>query len=189
MATRRAAAPRGIGPEQEPTGMNRHLIAILLVTVSCLVGCAERIGDYVAASSITRNGYAGDGEQTRNVHGQEIRVWGFIDHGNLYTDADGRRILGDWWSGDGPNATTWRFDLKARADDATGHGFPVRVPNDPGRDQLLWAFAADARAGRPTRVFVTGRIYAFVAPTNTSTLTGLYLEPRSSREIRLDSAD
>jgi hypothetical protein len=65
----------------------------------------------------------------------------------------------------------------------------VRVPNDPGRDQLLWAFAADARAGRPTRVFVTGRIYPFVAPTNTSTLTGLYLEPRSSREIRLDSAD
>ncbi len=46
-------------------------------------------------------------------------------------------ILGDWWSGEGPDATTWRFNLKAEADDEVGHSFPVHVPNDPGRDDLL----------------------------------------------------
>jgi hypothetical protein len=151
-----------------------------------LLGCDQRIGEHVAASSIVQNGFARDAQAMRDVHGQEIRVWGFVDQGNLYGDAVVKQILGDWWSGEGPTATDWRFDLKAEAHGDTGHGLQVRVPNDAERDRLLRDIVADARAGRPTRVFVTGKLYAFPAPTNATTLTGLYLEPRSSREIRLD---
>ncbi len=45
------------------------------------------------------------------VHGQEIMVWGFVDHSNIYGDDGAKKILEDWWSGDEPSATTWSFNL------------------------------------------------------------------------------
>jgi len=167
-----------------PTVFTR--IASLLVIVASVVGCHARIGDYVSASSIARNGFARDTTAMRRVDGREIRVWGFVDHRNLYGDAAAKRILGDWWGGVGPSATSWRFDLMAEADDEVGQGFQVRVPNDPGRDNLLRAFVVDAKAGRPTKVFVKGTLHTFDAPTNGVTLTGLYLELGSSGDIRLE---
>jgi hypothetical protein len=137
----------------------------------------------MAASSITKGGFAGDGEQIRALAGNEVKLWGFVDHGNVYGDEGAKAILGDWWSGPGPDATTWRFDLKARAGDAVGQSFAVTVPNDEGRDALLRRFVEDARAENPTRVFLTGRIDAFDAPTSHATLTGLTMELQSSRDI------
>jgi hypothetical protein len=121
----------------------------------------------------------------RAVEGWEIRLWGCVDHANLYGDAGARRILAEFWSGDGPRPATWRFDLKAEANDAAGHSFAVHVPNDEGRDDILRTFVADARARRPTRVFMKGRLFTFAAPTNTRLLTGLRMELRSSKDIRL----
>ncbi|MGE5154632.1 MAG: hypothetical protein ACM3ST_11505 [Bdellovibrio bacteriovorus] len=115
-----------------------------------------------------------------------MRVWGFVDHRNLYGDSGAKGILGAWWSGPGPSADTWRFDLLGGAGDDAGEGFQVHVPNDPGRDDRLRAFLADALAGRPTRVFVKGRLSTFKAPTNALTLTGLTLELRSSGDIRIE---
>ena len=121
----------------------------------------------------------------RKVHGQEIRVWGFVDHNNLYGDDHAKKILGEWWSGDGPNAASWRFNLKAKEDDEAGQSFQVRVPNDPWRDDLLRTFVADARAHRPTPVFVKGKLFTFAAPANVTFLTGLFIEARSSQDISL----
>jgi hypothetical protein len=90
------------------------------------------------------------------LQGQEVRLWGFVDPGNLYGDVEAKRLLGAWWSGAGPDADTWRFGLKAEADDPIGHSIPVQVRNDAGRDALLAAFRADVEAGRPTRVFSPG---------------------------------
>jgi hypothetical protein len=123
------------------------------------------------------------------MQGREVRLWGFVDHGNLYGDADAKRILGDWWSGDGPDPDHWRFDLKAHADDPVGHAFAVRVPNDAGRQDLLERFVADARARKATKVFVTGRLSTFPAPAQALDLIGLYLHLRSSQDIRLDPPD
>jgi heat shock protein HslJ len=145
--------------------------------------------DYVAASSITKNGFAVDGKAMRALDGQEMKIWGFVDHGNLYGDESAKAILEDWWSGEGPTATTWRFNLKASADDAVGHSFEVRVPNDQGRDDLLRAFVADAQAQRPTKVFVKGKMFTFDAPTGGAALTGLQLELASSGDILLVPAD
>ena len=122
----------------------------------------------------------------RKLDGQEIMVWGFVDSSNIYGDAGARTILGDWWSGDGPNATTWRFNLKAEAGDKAGNSFSVLAPNDPGRDELLKAFVADANAQKPTKVFVKGQLHTFGAPTNTGALTGLTLELQSSNDILLE---
>jgi len=157
----------------------------MLVVALLLAGCSQQVGDYVAASSISRNGFARDGNKMRKVDGQEIKIWGFVDHDNLYGDEGAKEILADRWSGDGPSPATWRFDLKAKADDEAGHSFSVHIPNDQRRDDLLKAFVADARAGKPTRVFVTGRIFTFDAPTNVTPLTGLYMELQSSDDIRL----
>jgi hypothetical protein len=101
----------------------------------------------------------------------------------MYGDKGAREILGDWWSGEGPDATTWRFNLKARADDDTGQSFAVHVPNDAGRNDLLRAFVADARAQRPTRVFITGRLTTFEAPSSDRVRTGLTIEVQSSNDV------
>jgi hypothetical protein len=164
----------------------RRLCLAALVTGAFLAGCDERIGDYLAVSSIARKGFATDERGVACLKGQEVRIWGFVDHRNLYGDAGAKQILGEWWSGEGPNATTWRFDLMGGADDEAGQGFQVRVPNDPGRDELLRGFLTDAIVCRPTRVFVKGRLLTFNAPTNARTLTGLFLELQSSGDILLE---
>ncbi len=167
--------------------MNRVLCVIILFTVILLAGCNEQMGDYVAASSVSTDGFAKQTAQI--VDGQVVNLWGFVDHSNLYGNAGAQEILADWWSGPGRDDDTWRFNLKAEADDEAGHSFPVHVPNDAGRDDLLRAFLADARTQQPTRVLVTGRLYTFDAPTSATTLTGLRLELESSQDIVLESKE
>lgn len=165
--------------------MSKNFGVIFLVIATFLVGCNDQKGDYMAASTISANGFARNADEIRKLDGQEVKLWGFVDSGNLYGDEGAKAILGDWWSGEGPSATTWRFNLKAHAEDAAGHSFAVHVPNDPGRDDLLKAFVADAKAQRPSKVFVTGRLFTFAAATNVTALTGLYMEVRSSDDILL----
>jgi hypothetical protein len=150
-----------------------------------MTGCQEQRGDYIAASSISKGGLARNAKEIRKINGQEIKIWGFVDHGNIYGDEGVKAILQDWWSGVGPSAATWSFNLKAREDDQTGHSFRVRVPNDPLRDSLLRVFIADARAQRPTKVYVRGKIFTFDMPTNVATHTGLTMELESSKDIWL----
>ncbi len=158
---------------------------MLFVTLY-LAGCSGQTGDYVAASSISRNGFARDAQAMRKMDGQEVKLWGFVDYGNLYGDESAKKTLGDWWSGEGPTATTWRFNLKAREDDQTGQSFAVHVPNDQGRDDLLRMFVAGAEAQKPTKVFLQGRIFTFDAPTNAAPLTRLRMELGSSDDILLE---
>ncbi|MGA7877171.1 MAG: hypothetical protein WCA08_16040 [Desulfoferrobacter sp.] len=128
--------------------MHKHLILIVLIIATLMVGCNEGTGDYIAASSVSKNGFAWNRKEMRDLRGQEIKIWGFVDHSNIYGDEGAKQILGDWWSGDGPSASTWSFNLKSRENDEVGHSFSVRVPNDQGRDDLLKAFLADAKAQR-----------------------------------------
>jgi hypothetical protein len=166
--------------------MNKYLSFIMIAATLFLAGCSQQIGEYVAASSISKNGFARDAAAMRKLDGQEIMLWGYVDAGNIYGDADAKEILGDLWSGDGPDATTWRFNLKAEASDKVGNSFSVLVPNDPGRDELLKAFVADANAQKPTKVFVKGKLRTFDAPTNTGALTGLTMALGSSEDILLE---
>lgn len=69
------------------------------------------------------------------------------------------------------------------AADLTRHGF---VRNDPDRDSLLSAIVANARAGRATKVHVTGTLHTFGAPTNTMVQTGIYLDVDASSGVLLD---
>ena len=64
------------------------------------------MGGYLAAASISEDGFARNGKEMRKSQGQEIRLWGFVDHGNLYGNDGTRKILAEWWSGAGPSATT-----------------------------------------------------------------------------------
>jgi hypothetical protein len=70
-----------------------------------------------------------------------------------------------------------------------GRSFAVLVPNDAGRECRLERFVADTRTGRATKVFVTGRLFTFRAPTQTLGLTGLYSRLRSSQDLRFDPPD
>jgi hypothetical protein len=161
------------------------LALITLITPWVTAGCHEQRGGYIATSSISQNGFAINGDEMRKVHGLEIRVWGFVDHNNLYGDDHAKKILGEWWSGDGPNAASWRFNLKANEDDETGQSFPVHLPNDPWRDDLLRTFVADARAHRPSPVFLKGKLVTSAAPTNVTFITVLTIEVQSSQDISL----
>ena len=163
--------------------MNKIFRLLIFFAVILAAGCNEQTGDYVAVSSISTDGFARQTAQI--VDGQVVKLWGFVDHSNLYGNAGTQEILADWWSGPGPDDDTWRFNLKAEADDEAGHSFPVHVPNDAGRDDLLRTFLADARTQQPTRVFVTGRLFTFDAPGNVTTRTGLYMEAASAHDVLL----
>ena len=169
--------------------MNRRFTRIMYFIAALMCGCNDQIGDYIAASSIGAKGFARNSVEMRKAHGQEIKIWGFVDHSNMYGNHDARTILGDWWSGDGPSPTTWRFNLKAEQDDEAGDSFPIIVPNDQGRDELLKVFVADARAEKPTKVYVKGKVFTFNAPTNVSVLTGLYIELQASQDIRIGNPE
>lgn len=157
----------------------------MLVAAITLAGCGERGGEYLPVSAIARNGFVTDQEALTEARGRKIRLWGFVDQGNLYGDAEVKRVLGEWWSGEGPDPDHWRFDLKAEAEDPVGRSFAVHVRNDAGRDALIERFVADARARRATKVFVTSRLLTFHAPTQILDLTGLYLQVSSSQDIRI----
>ena len=94
--------------------MIKYTSLFMLVVTLFLAGCSKQMGDYIAASSISRNGFARDGNEARKLHGQEVKLWGFVDHGNLHGDEGVRQILQERWSGEGPSPTTWRFNLKAK---------------------------------------------------------------------------
>lgn len=166
--------------------MRRLRLFGTLAIAALLVGCHDTAGGPIAASAISKNGFARDREAMRRLAGTEVTVWGFVDHGNLYGDASARQILGEWWSGDGPDGDSWSFHLKADAGDEVGQSFAVRISNDEGRDGLLRAFVADARAGRPTRVAVTGALRTFDAPTQAATRTGLLMVLGSSRAVSIE---
>jgi hypothetical protein len=168
-----------------PAALAARAMLVFVTTIPAF-GCGERTDDYIAVSSISNNGFAMNESRMLEAEGREIRLWGFVDHGNMYGDAGAKRTLEEWWSGDGPRAASWGFNLKGKAYDQAGHSFPVRVPNDKGRDALLGAFVADARSQRPTKVFVKGRIFTFHAPMNYGSRVGLYMEVQSSRDILLD---
>jgi len=165
------------------------LAILMLLAPAGHAGCDQPAGEYLPASSIVRKGFVRDHQSLSELQGGPVRLWGFVDHSNLYGDGRAKRVLAEWWSGDGPDADIWRFDLKAKVEDPVGRSFAVLVPNDAGREDLLERFVADARARRATKVFVTGRLFTFHAPTQTADLTGLYLQLRSSQDIRLDRPD
>jgi hypothetical protein len=60
-----------------------------------LAGCGERFDEYWPVSAVARGGFAGGECTAAEMQGREARLWGLVDHGNLYGDADTKRILGD----------------------------------------------------------------------------------------------
>lgn len=145
--------------------------------------CSVIPGEYVAAHSFSRSGFASNSAELRRLVGREVLVRGFVDHRNLHGDEGAREILGDWWGGYGPSEDFWGFGLKAESADPAGHSFTVLVPNDLLRDDLLRLFLVDARAGRPTTVYLRGRISTFNAPMNLVSKTGLRMKVDSSVNI------
>jgi hypothetical protein len=147
--------------------------------------CGVPGGDYVAASSISNSGFAKSGKISKSPLSRQIKLWGYVDHKNIYGDDGAKYILGDWWAGYEAEATTWRFNFKAKMDDDAGQSFPVYVPNDMLRDDVLRIFLKDAAQNRPTKVYLTGTITTFEAPANFKAFRGLSLQLRSSQDIHL----
>jgi hypothetical protein len=164
--------------------MQNHFPFLVAVTITAalVAGCDDRIGDYIAAASISEQGFVRPASMPVD-DGRPIQLWGYVDYGNLFGGKGAEMVLGDLWSGEGPSPSTWRFNLKAREDDPAGHSFAVIVPNDEGRDTVLQVFSENARTEKPTRVFLKGTIHTFDAPSNLARQTGLYVELASSRDI------
>lgn len=146
--------------------------------------CGVTGSEYIAVRSFSRSGFARSGADLIRLTEHEVLVWGFVDHRNLYGDEGTREILGEWWGGRGPGEDFWSFGLKADPADPAGHSFTVSVPSDLLRDDLLRLFLMDARAGRPTTVYLRGRISTYDAPMNLASKTGLRMEVRASANIR-----
>lgn len=162
--------------------MRTTLLMVVIMATAFVPGCDDRIGDYIPAYAISENGFARSAA-IPGSSGQPIQLWGFVDYGNLFGGTGARHVLGELWSGDGPGPGTWRFNLKAHQDDPAGNSFAVHVPDDERRDAILGLFVANARAKKPTRVFLKGKVFTFDAPANFNRQTGLYVELASSDDI------
>lgn len=148
--------------------MNKQL-NIIIVFLILISGCNNKqIGDYIAASSITKDGFAKNRNQMLKEQGKEIKIWGFVDHPNIFVDS-----------------TTWKFNIKAKQNDEVGKSFSVIVPNDQGRDALMKVFLADEKADRATRVFVKGKVFVFDAPSMWGSNTGISIKVKSTIDIKI----
>ena len=157
--------------------MNASLpfVLIILIVPLFLGGCKDKpIGGYVPASSFSKKGFAKDREVVLALRGKVLKVWGYVDGGNVFPK--------DW----GTNQPgKWRFKLKAKPWDDVGQSFSINIPVDDRHDELVALFEATDFAEKPTRVFVTGKLSTFDAPMNFVRKTGLSMDLNSSKDVLL----
>ena len=151
------------------------LFLIILIAPLLLGGCVDKpIGGYVPASSFSKKGFAKNREEALAHRGKVLKVWGYVDGGNVFPK--------DW----GTNQPgKWRFDLKAKPSDDVGQSFSIHIPVDNRHDELVALFEATDFADKPTRVFVTGKLSTFDAPMNFVRKTGLSMDVNSSKDVLL----
>ena len=154
---------------------NLLLFAVLVSLPLLLGGCVDKsMGGYVPASSFSKKGFAKNREEVLALRGKVLKVWGYVDGGNVFPK--------DW--GDNQPGK-WRFDLKAKPSDEVGQSFSILIPVDDRHDELVALFEATDFADKPTRVFVTGKLSTFDAPMNFVRKTGLSMDVNSSKDILL----
>lgn len=150
-------------------------VLLILIVPLFLGGCKDKpIGGYVPASSFSKKGFAKNREQVLALRGKVLKVWGYVDGGNVFPK--------DW--GDNQPGK-WRFKLKAKPSDDVGQSFSIHIPVDDRHDELVALFEATDFADKPTRVFVTGKLSTFDAPMNFVRKTGLIMDVNSSKDIFL----
>ena len=150
-------------------------VLLILIVPLFLGGCKDKpIGGYVPASSFSKKGFAKNREQVLALRGKVLKVWGYVDGGNVFPK--------DW--GDNQPGK-WRFKLKAKPSDDVGQSFSIHIPVDDRHDELVALFEATDFADKPTRVFVTGKLSTFDAPMNFVRKTGLIMDVNSSIDIFL----
>ena len=150
-------------------------VLLILIVPLFLGGCKDKpIGGYVPASSFSKKGFAKNREQVLALRGKVLKVWGYVDGGNVFPK--------DW--GDNQPGK-WRFKLKAKPSDDVGQSFSIHIPVDDRHDELVALFEATDFADKPTRVFVTGKLSTFDAPMNFVRKTGLIMDVISSKDIFL----
>ena len=150
-------------------------VLLILIVPLFLGGCKDKpIGGYVPASSFSKKGFAKNREQVLALRGKVLKVWGYVDGGNVFPK--------DW--GDNQPGK-WRFKLKAKPSDDVGKSFSIHIPVDDRHDELVALFEATDFADKPTRVFVTGKLSTFDAPMNFVRKTGLIMDVNSSKDILL----
>ena len=156
--------------------MKNLLLFAVLVSLPLLLGdCVDKsMGGYVPASSFSKKGFAKNREQVLALRGKVLKVWGYVDGGNVFPK--------DW--GDNQPGK-WRFKLKAKPSDDVGQSFSIHIPVDDRHDELVALFEATDFADKPTRVFVTGKLSTFDAPMNFVRKTGLSMDVNSSKDILL----
>ena len=147
----------------------------IILMLSVLAGCIDKpIGGYVPASSFSKKGFAKNRKEVLAHRGKVLKVWGYVDGGNVFPK--------DW--GDNQPGK-WRFKLKAKPWDDVGQSFSIHIPVDDGHDELVALFEATDFADKPTRVFVTGKLSTFDAPMNFVRKTGLSMDLNSSEDVLL----
>ncbi len=154
---------------------SRPLFLIIMVAPLLLGGCVEKsMGGYMPASSFSKKGFAKNREQVLALRGKVLKVWGYVDGGNVFPK--------DW--GDNQPGK-WRFKLKAKPSDDVGQSFSIHIPVDDRHEELVALLEATDFANKPTRVFVTGKLSTFDAPMNFVRKTGLSINVNSSKDILL----
>ena len=128
----------------------------------------------IPASSISRNGFARSRTRMKKLDGQVIRVCGYVDYSNFFPESlDGRGVY----------TNVWRFNMKSAPDDAAGKSFGIRVKKDEARSTIQQRIRDNMLAGKPTKVYISGKVSTYDLSTNFRRLTGFHIDVSSSTGI------
>ena len=75
--------------------MNKTVCRILLAVTMLIAGCGARIGDHMAAATISKDGFVRNADTIRRLAGQKVKLRGYWDQGNPYGDEGAKQILGE----------------------------------------------------------------------------------------------
>ena len=84
--------------------MAKRFLFWVLVLVILMTGCDNSADEYFAesyipVSSISEGGFARNETELQDIQSQEIKLWGYVDHRNMYGNQSAKQILQEWWSG------------------------------------------------------------------------------------------
>ena len=120
------------------------------------------------ASIVYKNGSAIDEEQIKKLEGKTIKVWGYIDRGNILLDEKIARVF-----------------IQRDFNDPLGYGVGIKLYGNRENYKKLFDKIKDTDEDRPIKILVKGKLYTFNKITNFSSSKGVGLEVFNVKDIKI----
>ena len=156
-------------PKMRKWSFASRFIVMLLLVVSC--NRSNAIGDYQSAGDLFKN-CPGECGEAMACDGQLVKVWGYLDTHNIFDGSQGDEVE--------------RFFIAEKLDpQGFGDGQVIEVHLLQGKDNTS-LFEQFTAVQEPQKIFVTGTLKGYDAPTNLTCEKMLILEVEDASQVTLE---